>query len=134
LTHEMSLGQDGISRLTDLVYHGDNWTIFVSGNCDCVRKLRGYLSEIEKRFFWGNRGKYFHVALVTTPLMSIYCFKQRLVSRKRLSEILSQEIPEGPSIFSMSDNSDPSYKESENEILYAIAKEEQLKKNGVDGQ
>ena len=130
----MSLGQDGISRLTDLVYHGDNWTIFVSGNCDCVRKLRGYLSEIEKRYFWGNRGKYFHVALVTTPLMAIYCFKKRLVSKGRLEEMLRQEIPDGFDIFSMGDNSDPTYIESEREILAAIAEEDHLKKMGVEGQ
>jgi len=124
--------QDGIPRLTDLVYHGENWNIFLSGNCPCVKSMREHLSLIEKKFFWGNRQKYFHVALVTTPIMAIYIFKKRLISRKKLAEILCQEIPDGISIFSMSDDS--IYVESEREILAAMAEEEKLKNIGVIGQ
>ena len=130
----MTMDQESISRLTDLILSGDYYTIFSNTACDCARALRAALSEIERKFFWDEKNRHFHVAVVTSPLMIIYCLKKSLLPREALAELIGQELPENFDIFSMRDESSPEFLTSEKEILDAVAEEDHLRRWGVVGQ
>ena len=121
----MGISQEVISRLTDLMLSGENYTIILNTFCDCSRTLRAALSEIEREFFSNKNNKFFRVAIVTDPFTVIYCLKKSLISREVLSRLLDQELPKEFDIFSLGD---------EKEILEIITKEDHFRKNGVVGQ
>jgi len=131
---KMTLDQESISRLSDLIYSGDNYTFILNSVCDCSKAVRGGLAEIEKMFFLGDNNRFFHVTLITNPLMIIYSIKKSLVSRKTLSSFLKQELPEKYDVFSMRDESSLEFVRTEKELLDAVAEENHLKHWGVVGQ
>jgi len=130
----MTLDPESISKLTDLMLSGDNYTFILNTVCPCSKAIRKGLAEIEQQYFLGGNNRHFHVTLITNPLMIIYSIKKSHVSRKILSSFLDLELPENFDIFSMRDESSPEFIASEKEILAAIAEEEKLKNIGVIGQ
>jgi len=128
------IDQESISKLTDLMLSGDNYTFILNSVCECSKEIRGGLADIEKVFFLGENNRHFHITLITSPLIIIYSIKKSLVSRKILSSFLKIELPEKFDVFSMRDESSTEFITTEKEILDAVAEEDHFKRWGVVGQ
>ena len=130
----MTLDQESISKLTDLMLSGDYYTFILNSVCECSKGIRSGLADVEKMFFLGDKNRHFHVTLITNPLMIIYSIKKSHISRKILSSFLKIELPEKFDIFSMRDEISAEFMTTEKEILDAVAYEDHLKHWGVVGQ